>query len=64
MTPKAMHNPIIIALDVESAADARALIQRLGRASTSTRSAWNSTPRPVSISSAAWSPKGVRSSST
>jgi orotidine-5'-phosphate decarboxylase len=30
MTPKTMHNPIIIALDVESAADARALIGRIG----------------------------------
>ena len=30
MTPKAMHNPIIVALDVESAADARALINRIG----------------------------------
>jgi orotidine-5'-phosphate decarboxylase len=30
MTPKAMHNPIIVALDVESAADARALIGRIG----------------------------------
>ena len=30
MTPKAMHNPIIVALDVESAADARALIRRIG----------------------------------
>jgi orotidine-5'-phosphate decarboxylase len=30
MTPKAMHNPVIIALDVESAADARALISRIG----------------------------------
>jgi orotidine-5'-phosphate decarboxylase len=30
MTPKAMHNPIIIALDVESASDARALIARIG----------------------------------
>jgi orotidine-5'-phosphate decarboxylase len=30
MTPKAMHNPIIVALDVESAAKARALIQCIG----------------------------------
>lgn len=30
MTPKTMHNPIIIALDVESAADARSLIGRIG----------------------------------
>ena len=30
MTPKPMHNPIIIALDVESASAARALIQRIG----------------------------------
>jgi orotidine-5'-phosphate decarboxylase len=30
MTPLATHNPIIIALDVESAADARALITRIG----------------------------------
>jgi len=30
MTPKPMHNPIIVALDVESAADARALINRIG----------------------------------
>jgi orotidine-5'-phosphate decarboxylase len=30
MTPKSMHNPIIIALDVESASDARALIARIG----------------------------------
>jgi len=30
MTPKSMHNPIIVALDVESAADARALIGRIG----------------------------------
>jgi orotidine-5'-phosphate decarboxylase len=28
--PKALHNPIIIALDVESGAEARALIQRIG----------------------------------
>ena len=30
MTPKAMHNPIIVALDVESAAEARALVTRIG----------------------------------
>lgn len=30
MTPLATHNPIIIALDVESAADARSLIHRIG----------------------------------
>lgn len=30
MTPSAMHNPIIVALDVESAADARALIAKIG----------------------------------
>jgi orotidine-5'-phosphate decarboxylase len=30
MTPKSVHNPIIIALDVESGADARALIARIG----------------------------------
>jgi orotidine-5'-phosphate decarboxylase len=30
MTAKAMHNPIIVALDVESAADASALIKRIG----------------------------------
>ena len=30
MMPKAIHNPIIVALDVESAAGARALIQRIG----------------------------------
>jgi len=30
MTPKPMHNPIIVALDVESAAGARALIQKIG----------------------------------
>src|SRR5882672_1661467 len=30
MTPKSTHNPIIVALDVESADAARALIQRIG----------------------------------
>ncbi len=30
MTPKAIHNPIIVALDVESAEEARALVGRLG----------------------------------
>ena len=30
MTPKAMNNPIIIALDVESADEARALVRRIG----------------------------------
>jgi orotidine-5'-phosphate decarboxylase len=30
MTPKAIHNPIIVALDVESAEEARALVARLG----------------------------------
>jgi orotidine-5'-phosphate decarboxylase len=30
MTPKVVHNPIIVALDVESAAEARALIARIG----------------------------------
>lgn len=30
MTPKAIPNPIIVALDVESAAEARALVARLG----------------------------------
>jgi orotidine-5'-phosphate decarboxylase len=30
MMPKAMHNPIIVALDVESAAAARALVARIG----------------------------------
>ncbi len=30
MTPKAMHNPIIIALDVESAAAARDMVERIG----------------------------------
>jgi orotidine-5'-phosphate decarboxylase len=30
MTPKIMHNPIIVALDVETAADARALIAKIG----------------------------------
>jgi orotidine-5'-phosphate decarboxylase len=30
MTPKAMHNPIIVALDVESAAAARTLIRGIG----------------------------------
>jgi len=30
MTPKVMHNPIIVALDVESAAEARALIAKIG----------------------------------
>ncbi len=30
MTPQAMHNPIIVALDVESAAAARAMVARIG----------------------------------
>jgi len=30
MTSKVMHNPIIIALDVESAAEAKALVRRIG----------------------------------
>jgi len=30
MTPKAMHNPIIIALDVESAEAARQMVERIG----------------------------------
>jgi len=30
MTAKAIHNPIIVALDLESAADARALISKIG----------------------------------
>ena len=30
MTPQAMHNPIIVALDVESAAEARAMVARIG----------------------------------
>ena len=30
MMPKAMHNPIIVALDVESAAAARAMVARIG----------------------------------